>query len=329
MQDVYEYLFLVTKIRALEPTLLNQEHIARMLDARNDSDALAVLSECGYSDFSDSSAETIDKVLGEARLKMMNEIGNYIPSPEIRDVFRIPYDYHNVKVLLKSDAMDVDPTPLLLDLGTVPAKELESRVRTNNLGSLDYILRVAIADAQETLATTGDPQLADLVLDRAYFAQLTVLAEQSGSEFLQEYVRLQIDAANLRIAIRTLRMGQNVEFLRDVFLIGGNISETRMFNAATGGTLVDLFSLSIFKHAAEAGVSALAGGRLTAFEKLCDDALNEFLRVAKFIVVGEQPVIAYIAARESEMTAIRIIFTGRRGKLDPETIKERLRETYV
>jgi V/A-type H+-transporting ATPase subunit C len=40
-------------------------------------------------------------------------------------------------------------------------------------------------------------------------------------------------------------------------------------------------------------------------------------------------VIGYLAARESELTAVRIIMTGRLAGLKADLIRERLREAYV
>ena len=44
---------------------------------------------------------------------------------------------------------------------------------------------------------------------------------------------------------------------------------------------------------------------------------------------GEAPVIAYLAAKEAEIVAIRIIMTGRLAGLPTDVIRERLREAYV
>ena len=44
---------------------------------------------------------------------------------------------------------------------------------------------------------------------------------------------------------------------------------------------------------------------------------------------GEHPLIGYLYAKENELTTIRIILTGRLAGLDAETIRERLRESYV
>ena len=44
---------------------------------------------------------------------------------------------------------------------------------------------------------------------------------------------------------------------------------------------------------------------------------------------GPEAVIAYIAAVEGEITAVRMILTGKLTGVAPETIRERLRELYA
>ena len=139
-----------------------------------------------------------------------------------------------------------------------------------------------------------------------------------------------MDAANLRSVVRTLRMGKGMDFLRGVLFEGGNIDVGRILNAVTsGGSLEDLYATSMLRPAAEEAVHILGGGPLTRFEKLTDDAVTEYLSGAKYIAFGEAPVIAFLAAKENEFTAVRIIMTGRMAGLDTDTIRERLRESYV
>ena len=56
---------------------------------------------------------------------------------------------------------------------------------------------------------------------------------------------------------------------------------------------------------------------------------RNLLAAARRIPFGEETVIGYLYAKEQEFTAIRSIFAGRAAGLDGETIRARLRETYV
>lgn len=244
-------------------------------------------------------------------------------------MFKVKYDYHNAKTILKAEAKGLDPMPLLVDTGRVPAAQMLEGLRSSDLRGMPSILQAAVVEAREVLGTTGDPQLADFVLDRAYFEDMFHIAQDSGSSFLEGYVRIQIDSANLRSVVRTLRMGKSMEFLRGVLFQGGNIDINRILNTAAGGNLEELYAISPLKEAAAAGSAALNGGGLTRFEKLCDDAVLSYVAGAKYVAFGEAPVIGYLAAKENEFTAVRIIMNGRMAGLDADIIRERLRESYV
>ena len=173
-------------------------------------------------------------------------------------------------------------------------------------------------------------ELADLVLDRACYQEMGALARKSGSEFLQGYVRLTIDVANLRTAVRCARLEKDSEFVSRVLLPGGNVSQ-RSIAAAKGEGLKDLFQTGLLAQAAALG-SKLAqpgAGALTAFEAMCDDAVTAYLSSAKRIPFGEQTVIGYLYAKEAELTTVRTIMSGRMAGLDGDTIRSRLRAAYV
>ena len=228
----------------------------------------------------------MEKVLADQREKTFHELYSAVPDHNIIDVFKVKYDYHNAKTVLKAEAMGTDPTPLLVDTGRVSPDELLEKVHSSDLRGLPSILQSAIGEAREVLNTTGDPQLADFALDRAYFQDMYHIARESGSAFLEGYVRIQIDSANLRSVVRTLRMGKSMEFLRGVLFEGGNIDTSRILNTAAGGNLEELYAISPLKEAAEAGSAALNGGRLTRFEKLCDDAVLNYVAGAKYVAFG-------------------------------------------
>ena len=190
-------------------------------------------------------------------------------------------------------------------------------------------IRDAIVEARAVLGKTRDPQRSDMILDQAYFQEMEQLAKDSGSQFLLGYVQMLVDAANLRSVVRVLRMGRDADFLATVLFPGGAIPAATVVKAADGEPLESIYFSSLFEEAAAAGVQAIQGGSLTAFEKACDNALNAYMQKAKYIPFGEQPMLGYVSAKDNEFTAIRIILTGRLADLPADVIRERLRNAYV
>ena len=313
-----DYLFLTTRVRALEGCLLNRGQMEQMLEAGSPEEAARILTDCGYPELETVSAITVGEMLTRERERLFQDLAELVPDPAILAVFQLPHDYHNVKVLLKSEAMGIQEDRLLVDAGRIPSKQLAAALRSGEVQNLPPQLGEAIDEARQVLSATRDPQLGDMVLDRCYFQELLVLAEETGSLFLQGYVQRMIDAANLRTVVRVLRMGQGTEFLEGILFPGGNMEVERL-----------LYASSPLVRAAESGAMAARGGSLTQFEKDCDDAVLDEVRRAQFVAFGEAPVIAYLAAKEAEILAIRIILTGRLADLAPDIIRERLREAYV
>lgn len=328
--DETEYLFLTTRVRSLENNMVNHERMEMMLESGKTEDVVRILQECGYGDVSASSMESLEQSLAAERQRIFQEIAFFIPDPQILDVFRIKYDYHNAKVLLKSMIQGIDGTDLLTDAGRVPLGVIQRGILQNEPAGFPSKLQDAVTEAREVLSATKDPQLADTLLDRYFYGEMFDVAANAKSSFLNGYVRISIDAANLRSVIRTCRMGKGMDFLRTKLFTGGNINVDRIIETlVSGASLEDFYSTSLLKEAAAAGSQALQDGELTLFEKLCDDAVSQYLSTARYVAFGEQPVISYLAAKETEYTAVRIIMTGLMAGLNRDTIRERLREIYV
>lgn len=324
-----DYLFISTRLRALESKMLTRERMERMLEARSNEDAVKVLAECGYDGLEPLTSASLEQSLKKSREETFAELAELSPNGRIVDVFRMKYDYHNAKALVKCAATGEDPSRLLMDAGRVAPDLFRDAIRKGELGELSEALQAAIPQAQDVLSSTGDPQRSDFVLDRAYYQELTETAQASGSDFLQEYVRLLIDSANLRSAVRSIRMKKNLEFLGDVLVEGGDIDRSQISGAVTSGSKLEPVFAGPLQEAAALGDTAALGGSQTAFEKACDDAVNKLLQRSRMIPFGDGVLVSYAAARENDITAARIILSGRLSGVPTTSIRERLREAYV
>lgn len=317
-----DYLVVSARIRAMETRMLTREKLDRMIEARDTAEAMKVLDECGYA------GGSLDEMLAKAREDVFRDMARSVPDPRLVEVFQIKYDYHNAKAILKAQAMGQDPSRLLLEGGRYDPVKLLDNWQRESLRDYTPTFRKAMEEAAGVLAEEADPQKADLILDRASCLEMADLAKALDSKFLQGYVRLTVDVANLRSAVRVHRMGRDAEFLRQALLEGGNVS-VQTIAAARGESLADVFRGGPLTAVAELGGKLTAGGSLTAFERECDNALTAYLETARRTPFGEETVIGYLYAREQEFTAIRAIFAGRTAGLDGDTIRSRLRETYV
>ena len=318
-----DYLFLASRVRALERKLLTAPRIEQLLTAGDVAACSQLLSELGYEPIHDEAS--LQASLKQQREAVFSDIARFMPEPELLDVFRLKYDYHNIKTLLK----DRSGGRLLMDAGCISAADMERQyAESGNWQFLPKEMADAAKEAADVLAETGNPQRSDFILDRAYFAQLRRLAQESRCAYLQEYIRAMIDAANLRSLVRTERLRTDPGFLRQVLFDGGSVSVDTIVAHAGNGPAA-LYRATPFRAAAEAGEEAVKGGSLTAFERACDNAVLLAAGKARSIPFGVEVVLGYLAAKEAEWTAVRIIMSGRMAGMTADAIRERLRDQYV
>ena len=320
-----DYLFISAFLRAKEPQLLSGEKAGRML-ASSVQEAARILESCGYADVL---AVGLDKALNDRRAAAFAEVEALCPKDGVVALFRMRYDYHNAKTIVKAEAMGQDPSALLSDAGRVDAQTLRNAYETGESGPVPQPLLTAMTAARDALSRSADPQLADLILDRAYFAEYNEKAAQVGSRFLMGYAQLQADSANLRAAVRARRMRKDAAFLKNVLVPGGSVPAEEICRAlGQDEPFAPLFASGALFAVAQAGDDSQSGS-LTAFERLCDNALTAYFAQAKSVVFGEQVVIAYLCALETEIAAARMIVNGLQVGLPADTIRARLRELYL
>ena len=278
-----DYLAASAYVRALEAELLTAERYDQLLAAKSGDEAAKLLRSYGCGAVDPRDPEAIDAALSAARQATLAALGDLVPDAALLDVFRIPYDYHNLKTLLKAEAMGVSPDALLTDLGRVGAAALRDGAE------LPDCLAAALAEGREVLHTTRDPQLMDVAVDKWCFRDLLQTAERTGSAFLVGYVRLRIDVTNRTILTRARRMGKTDDFTRGVLIEGGTVEPDALRDAPA------------------------------------DDALAAYLAAARLVAFGEEPVLAYLAARETEYANLRVVLMGRAAGVPADILRARMR----
>ena len=128
-----DYLAISARIKAMETELLTRERMEQVLDARTDEEAVKLLQECGYPELDARSPEAMDAALSAAREATLSDVLDGAPDPRYIDIFKLKYDYHNMKAVLKAQAMNTSPDSMLMDMGRVGAAELKEAVQAGRL----------------------------------------------------------------------------------------------------------------------------------------------------------------------------------------------------
>ena len=77
----------------------------------------------------------MDAALAAVREDTMADLAEGMPDKRYLELFKIKYDYHNVKALLKAEAVGVPAGRMLMDIGRVPAAALAEAIRDRDLAA--------------------------------------------------------------------------------------------------------------------------------------------------------------------------------------------------
>ncbi|MGN0658672.1 MAG: V-type ATPase subunit [Emergencia sp.] len=328
-----EYTFADAYIGSFVKNLMSRQDLMRLASCKDLQAAENILQEFGYGEAKEIHEGDIEAFIRREQNKLFDLIYDTLPERKELAMCLYPYDYHNVKVCLKSEFLGTTPSEdLLVSTGDIDWKKVVAMVRDRNYMFMPVNMKNAIIEATDLFSRSGDPQEIDIILDRACYEDMIEAAEASGEEFLIGIVRLRIDLMNLKTFVRLRQIRKPWSFFQKVFLPGGNISEQFFISSYEEpyAQLADkLAPYGLREVMAEGGRELKEKGDFCLFEKLCEDKMMEFNKKAKYESFGIVPIAGYWYAKEVEIDNLRIILTGIMIGSSPEKIGERLREPYV
>lgn len=328
-----DHLFASAYLKSKEKYLLSKERVEKMLGSKTPDDALRVLSELNYG--SDSGAITVaglETLLSRELERTYRMVTSLAPEQEYFAVFMYPNDYHNIKVLLKAEFLETSAGELLIDAGSIPLEQLVTLVQNRDYFSMRREMSHGIQYAIDSYSTVYDPQVIDLILDKACYKDILNALSGVEDEFITGYFALKIDSINLKSFVRTKAMNKSRDFFSSAFIDGGSIP-VKVFTGGYENTLEQFADKLVIYGLQTLLLESIAitnnASKFTSLEKLCDNLLIEYARAAKHISVGTPPLVNYIVAKENEIKTIRIIMAGKLTNISPELIRERISSTYV
>jgi len=325
-----DFLHASSRVKSMEKYLLTSRQLNQMADAHTIDETYKIVNDAGIgAGFGVQDYEQALKANLQDTYRLLGELSG---GTDVFNIFRYEHDGLNLKSLIKAQALDRDPTPMMTELGTIPVAVIRELFRQKQLDKLHPRLAEAAVEALDSLAKTGDPQVVDVLLDKAVLAAMSETAAMYNSSFIQKLVRSRIDISNIRCMVRICRMDGTPEFFRRVVAPGGSLSKGGCIEAYQKGmdSIIAFIESSSYGQVLEPAMGSLrAGGSLTLFEKLCDNYMVRLLDDARLVPFGIEPLVVYLVAKENEIKAARIVLASRLAGVNPEQIKERLRESYA
>ncbi|MDI9419198.1 MAG: V-type ATP synthase subunit C [Firmicutes bacterium] len=328
------YVYTISRIRVIEQKMLSPAMLERMIEAGTPEEALKVLHDAGYGYAGEGySVGDYERLLSEEQEKVYRLLMETVPDTREFDFLIIKNDYHNLKVCLKAEFSDqAVEDAYLLSPSLVPGKQLMDLLRERNFSGLPAPMAESAAESIEAFTKMQDPQVIDLILDKAHYGHMLMLSDGLGSEFVSKLVNALVDLTNLKMLLRAKLIKKPRGFLESLLIEGGSFDKEfyhKLFELGYDQIASACVDTEYYRLLTESINALKLSGSLAGFEKLCDNYLVDVLKTVKYAIFGIEPLVAYYLAKELEIKNVRIIMVGKINGLAQYAIRERLRETYV
>lgn len=322
MEQIYPYA--VSKIKAKEINMLTNKNFEQLVSEKNLDRIVSIIAEKGYNFESITRIENFEVVLKNEQQMLYKLIRELIDDENFIKIFLLKNDYNNIKLILKSKIQNKEYIENLNQGGLIIQENLIKIMESENYDLLNKKMKEAIIEAKLQYEITKNPYVIDCILDKANFEEMKQISLIINNEFIIKYVENLIDITNIKTFFRIKKMYKNDNVLKIAYISGGTIS----LNELKKNFHEDIENL----QGKFGKYNELIEKAINSYENLdiyCDNYIMEYMKESKLKALTIEPIIAYIYAKEMEIKNLRIIFTGKINNINPEKIKERLREAYV
>ncbi|MGM0608601.1 MAG: V-type ATPase subunit [Candidatus Muiribacteriota bacterium] len=312
-----KYAHIFARIKSLENSMISSRVFNQLVEADERAQYSRILSETNY-------AEDIEKLsLEDFYFKQKNNLYHFLqqvlPDEEFVQTYFLKQDFLNLKLFIKSGNTDFKGyfilKPHLL-------KNYEDSNRALLPQPFKEILPRALKLAEKSVFE------AEIFIDKQMYKSLL----NNKNSTWQNYVKNSIDFNNFRLILRCKGFDMNRDFFEKNIIEDGFVQKHRLIKAFTDSreNIHKYFLGSdLFKNFEKINEIYSKENNFAHIEKEIDNALLDFIKKTKTVVMSQDNVVAFVLAVENELKNLKIILDGKANNVPENIIKERLRDSYV
>ncbi|MDQ3458584.1 MAG: V-type ATPase subunit [Deinococcota bacterium] len=324
---VDDFGYINARVRGMKAKLLGPEFYSEAL-ATSDFGAFAsVLAQSPYArDVEEAQARhsglrAVDEALGRNFHREARKIRGFAdgdPGRLIRFLL-MRYDLQNLKAIARArhagrDAEDIRQA--LVPAGELRPGVLDNLAEQSELAGVAQALAItrhplapAFARAARAYQSEGDLYKLEIALDRAYFRVLfTELEETEHPEGLMQYLRLEIDATNLRTALKIRGADAGAATTGELFIPGGREISRQTFETLLSDDTPAAFQSLSGTSFAEIGEAGSLGDAERVIAALLARSARK-LYLSDPLDIGV--VLYYLNHKEAETARLRLLARGK------------------
>ncbi len=310
-----DYAYATGRIRGLETYLLKEADFSRLKEVERVGESLEILSKIfPYSEslMRVKKEEDFEIGLEEETRRTYLDLRSFCPEPDLVDLFCLRYDFHNLKVLLKTH---LHPGPssenLLSSAGTQNVGTLKKAIFKKDFFDLSLDFKNLLKKIFPLVEDNPRPQFIDSLLDKELFQWIFRGLGEFKDHFLTELRRSLIDSFNIKTFLRIKFWGEKEEeFYEEVLLEGGGIANSKFLKLSPQPVeaLIDKLDNGNYKEAAREALGEWEEKKsLFTLDHFFEEYLLNWTKNGFYITFGREPLINYIFLKEREIRILRSI----------------------
>ena len=318
-----EQLYANGRIAVISNKLLSADKFLRLAECNYISEALKVLTECGYgAGVTISSDNDYEKILIAELDEAMALLSELCFDKNAKAYFLCRYNYHNAKVLMKNKYMRVDSVDgCFTQAGVEPHKLLQAFVN-DDYSLCSKIMAEALGEVDAQFAEgKRSPRVVDTVLDKATYREMRIYAKRSLNPIPKKLFKFEVDTLNLMMLYRLKKAAADIESLQEWIIDGGSIKKETLQKLWESDLAAQDLSEQYRQFYA---LCTLDNVNLMAAERAQKAERNKIIREHADLL-SIQPVIEYFFNKVDEIDKVRYTLICVKNGVDKETIKNYLK----
>ncbi len=310
-----DYAYTTGRIRGLETYLLKEADFSRLKEVERVGESLEILSKIfPYSESLKRAEKEEDFEIGleEELRRTYLDLRSFCPEPDLVDLFWIRYDFHNLKVLLKTHLHPGSSSEnLLSSAGTQNVETLKKAILKDDFFDLSLNFKNLLKRVLPLVEGNPRPQFIDILLDKELFQRIFRGLGKFKDYFLTELMQRLIDSFNIKTFLRIKFWGEKEEeFYEEVLLEGGGIPNSQFLKLSRQPVeaLIDKLHNADYKEAVKEALEEWEEKKsLFTLDHFFEEYLLNWTKKGFYITFGREPLINYIFLKEREIRILRSI----------------------
>ncbi|MCM8761999.1 MAG: V-type ATPase subunit [Candidatus Omnitrophica bacterium] len=291
------------RIKSLEKKFLTEDDILRIVNAKTLNEVSSILAATHYQLPSITKPEEIYSFFYTSTIDLIKDMDKSL-SEELYFYLLLRYDFHNLKLVLDNYKTGKE-SKNYVPYSSVDYFTLKDALIKNNFKDIPPHLKPLVV----FVSKNKDMQEVLLRAKRIYWETAKNLVKTQHSDFIDNYIKIEIDLSNIGVFIQQQMAGipLDLSFIVD----GGKIKKERYKREdilwSTAGMLYRGLKTPI---------------TVNEYDIIRYNLIMGYIRISRVYPYGVDTIFSYFLARQMEMDNLKRLIFGKFYNIEPEILDD-------